>query len=209
MKASLISVNKRCAKLADNLPAKLGGVASQPGGGASEPAIPAASLRAEAIVSPPAIVVATNCVPQLHAIQEAAESPVAVGDQLRLIERSIADVASTLQALSETCKLPEQASDVAAQQDASAAAAIPGEPEVAQQQPQMQQHDVRVIMMRCFTASEATATAARYLQELPEAVSVTLGPVCECVQKTHTTRGAAGAYRELLTIASKHEDVAT
>ena len=108
-------------------------------------------------IPPPATVVATDHALRLRAMQHAIqelhlplsareddESLLAIDEQLCLIECSITNAASALKTELQGGKLPEKASDVVDQQDASAVAAIPGEPEVAQQQSQVQQHDVGV-----------------------------------------------------------------
>ena len=81
--------------------------------------------------------------------------------------------------------------------------------DVRTSQNQVQQLDVGVIIRQCSRASEATAEAVRNLEEASATVSVTLGHVREIVENTHTTRGAARAYQELLVVASAPMDEAS
>jgi len=97
-------------------------------------------------------------------------------------------------------------SDVADQQHSSAAAAIPSEPEVAQRQPQIQQHNNSSILQQGFKASEARVEAMRNLEEASATLSLDLEEVHEIVKNTDTTRGAAAAYRQLLIAFYIHTD---
>ena len=97
-------------------------------------------------------------------------------------------------------------SDVADQQQSSAAATIPSEPEVAQRQPQIQQHDNSSILQQGFKASEARVEAMRNLEKASATLSLDLEEVHVIVKNTDTTRGAAEAYRQLLIAFSIHTD---